>query len=324
MMGSIILYAPEGPPVEGATLVPCLSDAERQDIFGKDDIRRLPAWPTEEQSQSFHVAVIKEMRKRIQPQDLILLTGGWTQHVVKAAFPNNICCEPGVGYEGWFTNYCAFESYAWMHYTYGKKDIKDGRWYDTVIPNYFDPADFTHKKGRAEYLLYVGRVIARKGVHIASQIAKAVDMPLFVAGAGGRQEGNDVVSEETRVENATYVGPLTIEGRSQWMTQAYALLVPTTYIEPFGGVAVEAMMCGTPVVTTDWGAFSETVKNGVSGFRFRTLKEGIAAVRECRWLDEEKIKSYALDNYSLDAVAPQFERWFGQLNDLWKKGWYEV
>jgi glycosyltransferase involved in cell wall biosynthesis len=84
------------------------------------------------------------------------------------------------------------------------------------------------------------------------------------------------------------------------------------------------MMAGTPVIATDWGAFTETVCPGVSGYRFKTLQEGIAAVKNVVTLEPEKIRRYAMERYSLDAVRPQFDRWFKQLDSLWRKGWYEL
>jgi hypothetical protein len=51
--------------------------------------------------------------------------------------------ELGIGYEGSFAKYRVFESYAWMHYTYGKIDQSDnGRFFDCVIPNYFNTEEF--------------------------------------------------------------------------------------------------------------------------------------------------------------------------------------
>jgi len=326
MMGDkykIFLYAPEGPAVIGATLIPCLSNFNRQEIFGKDDPHRLPAWPSEEQAASFNASVILNMK--VEPHDIILLTGGWGQRTIKTAFPNNICCEPGVGYEGWFTDFCAFESAAWRHYTYGKKDIKDGRWFDTVIPNYFDTDDFlTPVKEKKNYLLYVGRAIARKGIHVAAEIAHRVDLPLYVAGAGAKQVGSDIVAPEITVKNVNYLGPLDILLRATWMQKAQALLCPTTYIEPFGGVAVEAMIAGTPVISSDWGAFTETVEQGVTGYRIKTLKEGVEAVEKCKDLHPFEISEVAIRKYSLKRVAPLFEAWFNQLDSLWTEGWYKL
>lgn len=318
----IHLYAPEGPDVHGATLHPCLTNDERIKLFGEDDTQRLPDWPSQEQTALFNQRVIQELKP--EPHDLILLSGGWTHHSIAQAFPNNINCEPGVGYEGIYSNFCAFESYAWMHHVYAKKDIKDGRFFDAVIPNYFDPNDFPLlNPGKGEYLLFLGRIVQRKGVHIASEIANRCGLPLLVAGAGGRQIKKDVVAPEVTVKNAEYVGAVNIMERAKLLAGAKALLVPTTYIEPFGGVAVEAMMCGTPVVTTDWGAFSETVSHGITGFRFHTLSEAESYIRESAMLNPKTIRDYALSKYSLSAVKPMFDRWFNQLTSLWGKGWYQ-
>ncbi len=321
----IIIYAPEGNQIEGATLVSCLSNKERIRIFGKDDPFRLPSWPTEEQTAKFNQNVIMEMRTRLQPHDLILLSGGWTHHQVKYAFPNHICCECGVGYEGIMPeNHIAFESYAWQHHVYAKKGINDGRFFDTVIPNYFDPTEFPIlNKGKGDYLLFLGRVVLRKGAHIASEIAKASGMKLIVAGAGGKQVGNDIVAPEVTVKDAEYVGPVNVKERAELLAGAKALLFCTTYIEPFGGVMVEAMMAGTPVIATDWGAPTEVVVPQ-SGFRFRNLREAVEGVERVGRFNPREIRKYAVGRYSLEAVAPQFNRWFSQLQTLWNRGWYEL
>lgn len=302
----ILLYAPEGPEVEGAHSFCCLKNDERIAIFGEDDPGRLPAWPSDEQTYLFNRRAVELIRRNLSERDLILLTGGWTHRMIQHAFPGHICCEPGVGYQGISTKYCAFESYAWMHYVYAKREITDGRWFDTVIPNYFDPDEFPMSNG-GDYLMFLGRLIECKGPYTALEIAKVVGLPLVVAGAGAPVPGTE------------HVGPVTVEQRAKLLAGARALLAPTTYMEPFGGVAVEAMMCGTPAITTDWGAFTETVP---SEFRFRTLSEAIDAVERCTDVDPKAVREYAMSRYSLNAVAPQFERWFNKLNSLWDKGWY--
>ncbi len=326
MLGSeheIHLYAPQGPDVEGATLHSCLSNDERIKTFGDDDPNRIPSWPTDEQSAKFNANVIEELRKNVQPQDLILLSMGWTHRPIATAFPNHICCEPGVGYEGILTNFCAYESYAWQHHVYAKKGIDDGRWFDAVIPNYFDTQDFPIlNKGNGDYLIFLGRIVQRKGPHIASEIARASGMKLIVAGAGGKQVGKDIAAPEITVKDAEYVGPINVQKRAKLLAGARALIVPTTYIEPFGGVSVESNFAGTPVITSDWGAFTETVQNRVNGFRFRTLSEAVQAVDDVGNLDSRAIRDYAQSRYSLESVAPMFNRWFNQLQTLHGEGWY--
>lgn len=310
----IFLYAPESDVVSGANLVQCLSEHARIAIFGKDDQNRLPDWPTDVQSRLFNLTTAAKIFERAEPYDLVLLTGGWTHSQIKAALPELMCVEPFVGYEGILTDKCAFESHAWMHTVYAQKGIKDIRWYDRVIPPFVDPAEFpTLNDGKGEYLLFVGRMIHRKGPHIALQIAKAAGLPLVVAGAGGDGGfGKDI----------DYRGPVGIEERAKLMAGARALICPTTYVEPGGNVAIEAMMAGTPVIAPDCGVFSETVQSEVSGFHFRTLKEAVdAATVGSICLRPESIRQYAFDRYSLEAIAPKFDRWFEAVNELWGKGW---
>ena len=78
-------------------------------------------------------------------------------------------------------------------------------------------------------------------------------------------------------------------------------------------------MAGTPAVTTDWGAFTETVPHE---FRFRTLQQGVDALERAADADNAAIREYALGRYSLEAVAPMFDEWFEALAELRGEGWY--
>lgn len=274
---------------------------------------------------------IDALKERVQQQDFLCLIAGWTQEPIARAvagsdYNNPITVEHGVGYEGIFSKFCAFESYAWMHHVYGLQKIVNGRAFDQVIPNYFDKTQFSvAKKPSKDYLLYIGRIIQRKGPHIAAAIANRLGMPLLVAGPGatfvteGRIEGTDNVIIEGDVH---HIGPVGFAKRNELMQNAAAVIVPTLYVEPFGGVAVEAMLSGAPVLASDWGSFTEIVTPPV-GRRFRTLAQGVAAFKEIKDYDRKAIRKNAIARYSLEAVGPMFTRWFEQLGTLWGKGWYE-
>lgn len=118
------------------------------------------------------------------------------------------------------------------------------------------------------------------------------------------------------------MGSVGVEERANLLANAQVTLVPTTYLEPFGGVVIESMLAGTPVVTTDFGAFPELVTEGFNGYRFRTLGEAISATKEAMDLNRGEIKEWARNNFSIDRVRYQYQAYFEQLLEMWDKGWY--
>lgn len=265
-------------------------------------------WEAANQDQAQRIAANMEDR------DFLCVIGGACQESISAALPQLMTVEYGVGYGGVYSKYRVFESYAWMHQVYGHlygTHAADGRFFDAVIPNYFDPDDFPAGSG-GDYLLYVGRLIERKGVLLAADVAREVGLPLVLAG-----EGATIPDYGERIG---LVGP---ELRASLMGGALALIAPTLYVEPFGGVVAEAQMCGTPTITTDWGAFTETVTNGVSGYRCRTFAEFVGAVGQVGDLDRSTIREGALRRWSMDVIAEQYEEYFERLGTLWGEGFYE-
>jgi glycosyltransferase involved in cell wall biosynthesis len=238
---------------------------------------------------------------------------------------NPLTLEWGVGYIGIDTRaHAAFESYAWMHQVYGIRGIGDGRAFDAVIPNFFDASQFkVARRPRANYVLFIGRIILRKGPHVAMEIAKRIGLPLIVAGPGATEvtEGRVVGADGVVIEgNVLHVGSVGWKERNDLMSNAAATIVPTLYIEPFGGVAVEAMLAGSPVIASDWGSFTEIVTPDV-GARFRTPRQGADAFDRVQALDRKDIRRAAKARFSQAAVGPMFMRWFDQLDTLWEQGY---
>ena len=247
------------------------------------------AWHREYTSR-LDTAVAQEAQHNGSPAQLVLSLYGCAHADLeipeKLGFP---VVEPMVGYDHCWAPYCVFPSYAHQSVIYSRLDEADrlGMWRDTVIPHFLDPAEYWLSDLRGDYVLYLGRNAVDKGVEFARYICGRADVELKLV--------HDGVS-----------GP----DKTELLAQAIAVLMPTLYLEPFGYVAVEAQMCGTPAVTTDWGAFAETVEQARTGFRCRTPAEFLAALRQVRSLDPRAIRERAVRLYGIGAVTPRYLAYF--------------
>lgn len=312
----VILYAGEKNEANCNEHVVCVSEDTRLEMIGHRHYTEAdwgsPLW------QDYNKRVIVEMGSRIGEQDFICLIGGASQKPIADFFNKNISVEFGIGYSGVFADYKVFESYAWMHTMYGSLHNGDasgidGRWFDTVIPNQFeDIPGFELTDSPRDYALYLGRLIDRKGYKIAQDVCEHKGVELILAGPGKISGYGNHIGE---------VGP---EERTKLLSGAIALFTPTQYIEPFGTVQIEAMACGTPVISTDWGVFTETIVNGFNGYRCRTFKEFCDALDNAKALDHQAIRDYAVSRFSMDVVGRQYEEYFRKLSTLWGKGWYTI
>lgn len=268
---------------------------------------------TAEAWSRYNKAAGREIAKRAEPGDVLALIGGVCQAPLAARFPELWTVEFGIGYPGSFAPYRVFESYAWANSTYGK-EVAGGigninpPFYDAVIPGYFNASEFPEESDDMGYLLFVGRLIERKGVEIAVEVARRLGMTILLAGEGDyRPPGRHV----------HYIGTVEPDERAELMSGASCLLAPTTYSEPFGNIVPEAHLSGgCPTVTTDFGAFTETNPHGVTGYRARTIGEFVKATLMAQGLDRKAIRERAVANYSYEAIAPKYEAYFDQLTTL--------
>lgn len=273
----------------------------------------------------FYEHAIREVGLRKQKGDFLLCFWGWGHKAIADAHPDMLVVEPGIGYPGGiFAPYRVFESQSIMAAWFGMKAVSGPghfSWYDAVIPNYFDLNDFDYNEDKDDYFLYLGRVGEHKGVHVAIQTCQEIGARLKIAGQGSIQ----AMGYATTPPGVEVVGYADVETRRQLMSRARGQFVCTLYGEPFGGVQIESMLSGTPVISTDWACFGELNLHGVTGYRCRTFEQLTWAARNIDQINPKNCRDWAAKNFSFDKVAVMYEEFFYSISRVHdgSRGWYE-
>lgn len=307
----VFLYASEENDAPCDELITTITKEEQQTLLGPIPYQYAAVNNTISLWNLSNSRMIREIAKRKEARDPICTIGGISQKSVTDAHPDLLAVEYSIGYIASYAPYRVYESHVWRHCTQGFQDDQQGRFYDAVIPLFFDPDEFPFRPEKEPFILYVGRLTPRKGIAIACESAKLAGVPLKFIGYG----------DPSLITYGEYLGALSNEERNEWMARATALIAPTQYLEPFGSIVPEAALTGTPSITTNFGAFVETVEQGMTGYRCDYLGEFVKAIRMAEELDPHYIRARAERLYSIKAVAPQYGAYFERLSQLWDKGW---
>lgn len=121
-------------------------------------------------------------------------------------------------------------------------------------------------------ILFMGRLVYEKGIqHLISAMPKILqryhDVKLVIAGKGGMTDELKAQVNSMGIENKVYfTGYMDSKQVCKMYKCADVSVFPSTY-EPFGIVALEAMLSGTPVVVSDIGGLNEIVEHGENGMK---------------------------------------------------------
>jgi glycosyltransferase involved in cell wall biosynthesis len=177
-----------------------------------------------------------------------------------------------------------------------------------IIHHGVDPLDFPFGDGSGGFALFLGRMVPAKGAHRAIRAARDAGWDLVLAGKAQLPEEIAYVEEEVLPHvgaTVRYLGETDRATKVELLASAGCLLNPIAWDEPFGMVMIEALACGTPVVTLDAGAAPEIVVDGVTGFVAHDEAGLVAALGSVRSLDRKACRAAVEGHFSVDRMVAE-------------------
>ena len=171
--------------------------------------------------------------------------------------------------------------------------------YIATVYNGINTNEFTFRAEPKDYLLFFGRIHPEKGTSESIQIAKQSGRKLIISGLIQHQEYFDSkIKPFINDDDIIYAGNSGPEERDKLLGEAFALLHPISFEEPFGLSVAESMLCGTPVIAFNRGSMPELILDGKTGFLINTLDDAVEAVNSIKSINRKYCREIAVSKFS--------------------------
>lgn len=187
--------------------------------------------------------------------------------------------------------------------------LPDSHWIATVY-NGIPVEDFTLRREHGEYLAFLGRIAPEKKIEVAIEVAKRFGMKLKIAAKVDkvdREYFEETIKPKLNDPLIEYIGEIDQKDKDGFLGNAYALIFPIDWPEPFGLAMTEAMACGTPVVAMRRGSVPEIVLHGKTGFICDSTNEMVKALDRIDIIDRAECRRHVEKYFSVQAMVDAYE-----------------
>ena len=166
------------------------------------------------------------------------------------------------------------------------------------------------------YLAFLGRISPEKRVDRAIEIARRTGMEIKIAAkvdAADRVYFDEVIRPLLTDRRVEFLGEIGENEKVPFLSEAYALLFPIDWPEPFGLVMIEAMACGTPVIAYRRGSVPEVIDDGVTGYVVGSIGEAVRAVQRIGGLSGAACRSVFERRFTSKRMAQDYVKTYRSL-----------
>jgi glycosyltransferase involved in cell wall biosynthesis len=180
---------------------------------------------------------------------------------------------------------------------------------DRYVLNGIDPSEHVYSERKRNYFLFVcaAERARAKGLELAARISRITGVPLIVAGSSPNRELVREIAAFCRRSGCRYVREVHGPRKARLFAEAKALLFPTQWNESFGLVIAEALMSGTPVISSSRGACPELVSPDV-GFVCETESDYLQAVASLARISPSSCRRKAMRDFHYRRMASDYVR----------------
>lgn len=178
-----------------------------------------------------------------------------------------------------------------------------------VVYNAIDVHSFPYDERKDDYLLFLSRISVDKMPHLAVEVARRTGQRLVIAGKVDRVDEhyfNTVLAPLIDGKQIQFMGEADARLKRELYAKARCLVLPLCWEEPFGLVMIEAMACGTPVVSFARGSAPEVIVDGETGYVVRDADEMVDAVRRADRIDPRRCRRHVEENFDVPLMANRY------------------
>ncbi|MEW6737229.1 MAG: glycosyltransferase family 4 protein [Acidobacteriota bacterium] len=218
--------------------------------------------------------------------------------------------------EEYYQYYCSFPEIEFVAISDFQRRTHKGIARIRTIHHGLDLSKYEYQAKKGDYLLFLGRIAAVKGTHLAIEAARQAGIQLKIAGdiqPVHRDYYAQQVEPEIDGKWIEYLGEADHKMKVELLKGARALLFPIQWDEPFGLVMIESMACGTPVIAFPYGSVPEVVKDGISGYIVSGIEQMAKSINRLDRLSVRVVRDYVERYFSVTRMVDQYEALFQQV-----------
>ncbi len=186
---------------------------------------------------------------------------------------------------------------------------------DSVVGNGTDPASIPFgARPESDLALVAGRIAPEKGTHLAVAAARRAGLRTCLAGDVYDRAYFDEKVAPLLGPDAEWIGAVSHRRLARLYGRAAVVVMASLWEEPFGMVALEANLAGTPVAGFARGALPEVVGRAGGVLTADTTVPALtSAIRQAMALDRRRARDAAARRHPLDAMVDRYQQLYREI-----------